>query len=249
MEDKKTELIEESPSTLGKEIQKETGVEKETKKISKKNRVQNMLFAFITLCFCCVIFSVFLGGIVTYQSITGKELFNIEINLPSILKKDNSSNDNSEYDDEEVQVKGNSKSDKELAIEFNNEVVNLQLSLIGHFQNLGSKVNTKEIEVVDRAFSDSLGASYKATQKIKEIEVVEGGEKLQIAAENLFQFYLDVLANDYSVLVEELRLTGNISQESIDNLSEKISNNEEKFDLEFRYAQEELADKYGFQIQ
>ncbi|MCA9380947.1 hypothetical protein KC678_01665 [Candidatus Dojkabacteria bacterium] len=241
-------------TTLGKEIKKEDLAnaevkseepkEKTSKKKNNKQRVQNMLFAFIALCFCCVIFSILLGGVAVYQSITGEDLFNTNISTPTLFRKNSEENSDVQKNSEE-----SSKSDKDSAIEFNNKIVDMQVSLIGHFQNLGATLATKDIDAVDKAYSDSLGASYITAQKIDTIEVVEGGEDLRVAAKNLFQFYLDVLSNDYSTIVEELRLTGEISEESINNLTTKISANEAKLDLQFQKAQQELADKYNFEIQ
>ena len=136
---------------------------------------------------------------------------------------------------------------KDQAIEFNNKVVDLQLSLVDAFKILGRAFREGDIDEVNSKYLSTLNETNDSIQRLKEIQVVEKGEALFNSAMNLFTFYNKVLTEDYKTVLESLK-SGEDAAPLLQELSKEISEDEELLDLNFKNSQEELADFYNFRL-
>ncbi len=150
-------------------------------------------------------------------------------------------------DDDEALVDDNSTLNTEIGIEYNNKIVEVQVELIEQFQELGRSLNSGNIEEINNNYQSSITKASESISQIENLDPIEEGEELKNAAINLFSFYSRILDTEYKQIVDTI----NAEQDPgdlINSLSENIAREEARYDVEFRRAQEELAEKYGFEL-
>ncbi len=137
------------------------------------------------------------------------------------------------------------------AVEFNNKVVEEQNKFVTSFLDLSSNSPKYSDEELKVKFDETLTLAEGNLETIRNLETPENGTEFKKAAEDLFEFYVKILKNDFKEMLELSRKEELTTTEraKILELQTNITNEEAKYDKAFSEAQKTFTEKYGITLE
>lgn len=146
---------------------------------------------------------------------------------------------------------GNSKTERS-AIAYNDSIVNIQEGIIRQFLDLGNKFETFDSAIIYIAYQNLQEVVDNSIEDISALGSFKNESYLRDAATDLFEFYKEVLNNEYKVILEVMtkgaEYITDYDTALLDSLAQVITIKEEKQDEKFSLAQEKFAKQFDVQI-
>lgn len=139
------------------------------------------------------------------------------------------------------------------AVQYNDEVVSYQLSIVRQFMKLGAAYETRDSAQIFAALQMVQDTAQWARQQIRQMPPYDGDSSLYLAAQPLFDFYVKLVTQDFPVVARINALPDeaitDAHLETLAEIEQRIQREEEPIDKAFAAAQDQFAHDYGFQVQ
>lgn len=197
-------------------------------------------FIFLTF-FVATIVSIAVGIAVIIYSFQTPNYTPFESNN-SVENSESIENSNSSEEESEIDT-------KQAAIDFNNEIVDIQNELLESYNELGVAITTNNSEEIGSRHETAIQKTNNSIGKVQNIETeLAGSEELKTATVELFNFYKDMLNNDYAEIITVNASDAPNKKELVQALITDLAKKEVEFDVKFRKAQESFATTHGFNL-
>lgn len=138
------------------------------------------------------------------------------------------------------------------AVSFNDYLVNQQISIGTEMNNLSDSLNEEASdEIVWNQYNKLLSVAEKVFADLNNIIPYEHGSDLLLSFQNLIGFYIEMIKVDYKRMIEIL-LDPDFTAEDqteLQNILNKVEQNEIGFDNAFLNAQKEYAGYHRFELE
>jgi hypothetical protein len=136
------------------------------------------------------------------------------------------------------------------ATEYNEYIMENQKDVVNVFLEFGNVVD-KDLDSADRTLDKGVKISAKALHNLKGMPAFKGDSAFRNAAIQSFEFYGDIIANEYRQIISIRRKGETQTDEDfafLNELPELIGKREEKYDRAFHNAQKAFADRNNLKL-
>ena len=141
------------------------------------------------------------------------------------------------------EVKGKNGVVYKNAEQYNDYIIKRQTNIINAIMDI-VKAADIDVDSAEMILNNAVREIDEALNKIEGMPAYKGDSALRDAAISLFRFYKDVFGNDYKQLLDIRRKGENMTAEGgteMQEIVDRMSKKEEKYDRDFRKAQLEFA--------
>lgn len=134
------------------------------------------------------------------------------------------------------------------AVAYNDQVVDIQNDIIEKFLGFTQEIQDMDSAGAQAARLQVLGQVEERIRKAQQLKFDGDDKQFKVAFMNLLRFYKKVVAKDYEALIA-LAYTQNKPADhagKINDLVDRFTKEEEKYDLQFANAQKQFAKTYNF---